>query len=267
MSQVRQPSIHITVKDLSKVLSKLGIEDKGLANDILRLSKKYSLVNRNAIISKAYAIKQLEKEAMSDNALFKQMYALYSLTVRAKHKFSPKRLRPKDTRTLSLISSITLDALEFCSMNNLSQDEGFKIYLDIGLDKSPKLQVLHSSFENIQEIYSARLALGSNTAKAEELLNIYSEHMLNYTGQEYTLRSEPILLKFHEAAKFCEDKGIHPKDFITALFEGLEWKSGIPSPSMFASTYGIQLVYEYLGKNGHSKDTGFKSVNLKDIMK
>jgi len=263
MSKDREPSIHITVSDLAKVLKGLGAAGLS-AEDVARAARKYAIWNRSMVLDKVYAEKKLEKEAINDNVLFKYMYKLYTMTVRSKHKFHPKRFKLSDARTLALISTVTMDALDFCEMHSLEREVGFKTYLDIGLEKSPKLAALAGSVERIQEAYTARQSLTNNIG-TEELYQVYSDHIATYTGQAYTLRSATIMLKFQEAALYCDTHSIEYYTFIAALFGGLAWKSGIPSPSMFSSDYGMQLVYEHLGKAPSTQNAGFVNINLKDL--
>ena len=264
----REPSIHVKQSDLEKILKRLSIQDaEALSHSIVSLAKGYSVVTRTVTIATEYAEKKIIKQNVSDASTVMQFYTIYSLLVKQKHKFTPKRLKVKDTTLMSIVSQIMVDAMDFSETFKLDYQEGYRKYLEIGLRNSPKIRSLIGKIEVIQDIYKADMEIGNGSAKAEVLFKHYQEAMMSYTGTEYNVRSSVNMAKFKRAADWCYENNIEPKDFIQGLFKGLEWKQGIPSPNMFTSDYGIQLVYEYLGSKPTDKADGFVSINLKSIVK
>ena len=264
----REPSLHIKRSDLEKVLKRLSIDDsRALSLAIIKLGKGYTVSNRAVVVDTKYAEKKIIKQNHSDSSNILHFYTIYSMIVKSTHQFTPKRLKEKDSRLMSIVSQVLVDALDFCFLFNLETSEGYKIYLRIGLEKNPQITYLLGKIESIQTTYKAELEYGNGSKGTDKLYKQYQETMLSYTGIDYSLKSPTVLAKFKKAAAWCDNTGVDYKHFILALFEGLEWKKGIPSPSMFLSDYGIQLVYQYIGNNPSPDNDGFTSINLKDIMK
>jgi len=260
----RDSSIHITVSNLEKVLKRMGV-DPSIAKEIARLSKGYSASHRNAVIDRAFVEKKIQKESLSDKAVLKEIYALYSMVVKKLHRFTPKRFKVGDSRTMSLVSTVSHDIHEFCANFDLEFRAGAIQYLEIGLEKSPKLVNLASHSEQIQQTYLAIEQMGTDNGNAEKLWHSYNGYLVEYTGLEYDVKSPNTMLKFKQASDWCDKQGIGYDEFIQALFKGLEWASGTPSPSMFMSDYAKQLVYDNAGKAPQHRDSGFTSINLKNL--
>lgn len=264
---MREPSIHIKERDLVTILKALDVEGPGsLARDILSMSKKYTLHSRAVTLTTQLAEKKLAKESTDNFALYHEVYKYYSMLVRKHHSFTPKRYKKRDAKMISTLATVTGDIVEFAEMHNMEMQEAIRDYLEVAVSKSNKLAYIAGNPEAIQETWKANKAIGTDTKEAKAMMKIYSDYMFKYTGYPYELSSSTILLKFKKASDWCTSKRIEQEDFIRALFEGLEWKTGIPSPSMFSSDYGIQLVYEYMGKKPtQSSNDGFVSINLSDI--
>jgi hypothetical protein len=264
---MRDPSIHIRKSDLHKILKRAGYEDPStIVEDIFRVSGKYALKGRGLLIDKAYLDKKMKRETKATDINILSFYKIYSMMVRQEHKYSPKKLKTTDSRRMAQVANILTDAMEFSDNFDLPYEEGYKKYIEIALRKGPSISTLQGSLESTQLEYKAELDLLDGKDIANELKEVYSKYLLSYTGQEYKIDSKPILSKFKKAGLWCIENDIEFEDFIKALFQGLEWKKGIPSPSMFSSDYGKQLVYEYLGSKDSSKELGTKTYNLKGIL-
>jgi len=256
----REPSIHITEKNLILVLNNifnaktiiLSNIDK-LAKQILTSSKPYSINSRNVIVNNQKLEKATNKLVKSSR-LDADVMANLIVNVRRQLKHRGIQQILPNTRDWNLVKSLTKLANDFCNEFELEQREGYLNFLKIGISRMNKfgLVKLTNMYELICSVYDSRTQIqkDGDSEGTRDIHDYYFKKVLEKTGipESYIDKPEKYLyfLKVNEESKKLGLKGTL---WIEAQFWGLEWNDGKPEPPQLIGDKALERVTKYCYKH------------------
>jgi hypothetical protein len=256
----RQPSLHITKNHLILVLKSVRINGKEicknyneLADSILTKSRQFSLTNRSIIVDKAKLLNSSSKVVLStrdDAGVFAQLLNL----IRKQRKHRGISLIKVGSKDWLMIKEIAKLALDFCNDFNLKREEGFRVYINIGLDKITKFNLsrFNSIHQNICDEYDAieKIKMDMTPNQTLKAINYYQKYLGEKTGIVNDFSKEPSkMIHFINAKNEANKLGISIEQYIQAQFKGLEWANTFPDPSQLVSKGSIDRLNKFLISN------------------
>lgn len=260
----REPSIHITSKNLKSILEDvLSLE---LSSDDLNLimskSRKVSLDNRIVISSSDKIEKKINtitKSTKGDTELLADI--IYSLRKKLKHRgISRIKQNTTDWTNLKNLSEVCIN---FSNDFELDKRKGFIVYCEIGLNKISSFRNYISKLvqmsESISNEYESIYVIDNDDNKelTSELHNIYTSFVSKYTGIIQDFSDNPsIYVNFCKLSKLLttELKNIKPEIYIKSQFEGLIWTDSYPEPYQLVTDKAITRLNKYLYENNINTD-------------
>jgi hypothetical protein len=256
----RQASLHITSINLSVVLEKL-LSDKlpsktdftKLANDILVNSKQYSITHRSLLVDKPKLLKSTNKLVLStrdDAGVFAQLLVV----VRRKKRHKGISLIKVGSREWSMVKEVASLAMDFCNDFGLKREEGFKIYIEMGLDKMNNFNLsrFNTVHQSICDNYNAIQTIKEDItpAQTKAIMEIYEKYLGEKTGITIDYTKNPDKYVYFIKAKEEANKArVKLQDYISAQFKGLEWCNSYPEPNQLIGDSAIQRLNKYLAVN------------------
>lgn len=262
----REPSIHVTKTNLTKVLHEILSNDmdskdiNDVINKLLIESVPYSISSRTIVPSNNRLEKKAEKVAKSsrmDGDIFAN--ALYMVRKKLKHR-GISQIKP-GTKDWDSIKVISQQALDFCNEFGIDKKQGFTKYIELGLirmgNNKFNINRFNSLYETICEIYEANTEISDDDEPdiTRELYQLYSKQILTQTGIFEDFSSEPEkYVWFVRARKQAKQLNIALDTYIEAQFEALDFTKGIPYPSQLVGPKANQRLYQFLYKKGLKLD-------------
>tara|TARA_R110001599_G_scaffold15757_1_gene65330 strand:+ start:3580 stop:4449 length:870 start_codon:yes stop_codon:yes gene_type:complete len=256
----RTPSLHINIKSLIQVLEKLLDRDNSLKYDseiladrIMIAAKPLSITNRGVSISnqfQARRVNKILKSGLQETFLFNK---LLSMTRKQRRHVGVKEIKEGD-RNWGLIKEATACAADFCNDFDLKPSEGFKLYINTGLDRMNKFSLnrFPMMHEQICLDYQSSLIVDNDSNKDTTLRlhKYYCEVVFTKTGLMDTYEKNPSkYICFVRAAEICINRGVNPNDYVDAQFEGLSWTSNPPEPSQLIGENAWHRFSKYAYSN------------------
>lgn len=258
----RDPSLHISLSDLTKVLQETNINNKvgkAQAEFLLMICKPYSISTRTVEVKNKFIedkVKKLLNSTRLDSDQFSKL--IYTVRQRLRHR-GITLIRPS-SREWPYLKEVTNLALGFCSEFNLPVRKGCIEYITIGISKMNKFNV--AKFVNLHEsICETFLAIkeiekDSDSELTDTLYKIYSEKILHQTGIFEDFKSEPEkYVAFVRAREQAKNLNVSLEIYIEAQFDALGFANGIPYPSQMYGTKATERLYKYLYKEGLKIDS------------
>jgi hypothetical protein len=250
---MRDPSLHIGLKDFIQVLKKVGIDNPEVtARAIFEKSIPYHIKNRylvkgNTAVKKR-ANKIVERKVEHYDFTPEQFYGLLtSLRQMRGVKFQQKLTKgSSDWNTLIEVHRI---ATEFITTFNIvSIPDGYKSFINNGLDlmgKSYGLNKFKYYASKIHTAYEAELAIAEDETPKEsiEFWNCWKEVMTDYTGNYFDLLVPEKFIHMVYAKQDANEADADYTDWIEAQFEGLAYLSALPELGSFHGD-NAKLRYE-----------------------
>ena len=259
----RIPSIHITSNHLGSILEQ--VVDSGLisikyskattmedlVNEICRLASLNPCHHRNIEVSN----KKTEKKVQRFSGVSKVDALLLSRTITMVRKnlrhrgISMINQSSKEWPTIQLIAK---HATDFCNENNLKPNDGYMIYVKIGISRMTtyslvKFPKLH---ETICLAYNAEAELANDSYQdiTKRLISRYKDIVMQKTQIPITYLEDfpEKRVLFKRAAEQCVQYGATPEDYIEAQFEALAFVSGIPGPEQIVGPKAIERLAKYM---------------------
>lgn len=254
---MRQPSIHISKANLKLILkSSLEYNDRELnklVEYIMLESKKYSLSHRQALVDTAKLYKSTNKTLLSNRDDAGYLSNLLVI-LRRKRKHIGINLIKVGSLQWSTIKEITALANSFCSDFNLSREIGYKLYLDIGLDRMTKFNLsrFNTLHQAICEDYNARVIIENDVTRVltKQAELYYYKLLSEKTGltPDYSKQPEKYVY-FIKAKEEAIKRHIDIETYILSQFKGLEWCNSYPEPNQLIGEQAISRLNKYLSTN------------------
>lgn len=259
---MREPSIHITEKNLALVLAHLGsqqniskLSSKELAKLILKKAKNISCNNRMVIVSNQRLEKKTNKVLKASKQDADLMASLiHKLRIKKKHRGVVKM--NQDHRDWPKIKELVEICIQFCNDFNLEKKDGFTKYLSLGLNKISSFRnhvhKLVSMGESIANEYEAIEVIGNddNPNETKEIHDMYVSTISQNTGivEEYV--SKPLkYIHFIRVREITDELNIPADIFLKAQFQSLAWASAYPEPHQLIGDKAMERLNKYLFEN------------------
>lgn len=268
---MRQPSIHITEKDLSLVLDKIKdyndigkLSSDKLAKLILSKSKGKSCNHRMVVMSNDRIEKKAQRVLTSSKEDAELLASLiYLIRQRKKHRGVTKLTQ--DHRDWSNLKKLVEVCIQFCNDFNMPKKQGFTKYLEIGLGKITSyrsyITKLLNMGETIANEYEAIQTIEDDSCREEtsEIHDYYVSLISKRTGITEVYKNKPLkYLNFIKIREITDDLNIPAEIFIDAQFEGLAWADSYPDPNQLVGDKAMERLNKYLFENkirkGKSKE-------------
>jgi hypothetical protein len=259
---MREPSLHIGKQQLDRLIrewiqtSKLAIKSEGLVKYIFKNGRKYALRHRSILESSEQVIEKTSRLKNTPIATALEFSKLSTVIRKKKYKHTGVRLiTQKDTAQWQHILIASSMAVQFCKDYKLKNREGFVIYLEaaIGMIKPFGFNRIKAYDEKIRLYYEAQKEINNdeNLVGTNTIYEIYQQRVLDKTGMvmNYATRPEEYV-HFVRAAKIAKKIKVHPKHFIIAQFEQLDFTNGYPTPNQLSSFKAEERAVRWITENG-----------------
>jgi len=275
----RQPSLHITEINLSKVLAKLRgysnfnkLTSNELAKLIVQESKGISCNNRVVMVSNdklERKTNKILKSSKQDTTLLASL--IHMIRIKQKHRGIIKI--DQDHREWGKLKELVQVCVQFCNDFQLEKKAGFTKYLQLGFGKINsyrnyvhKLVDMSESIGNEYEAYQ-ELQDDTNPAETLEIHNEYVSTISTRTGISEDYRDKPLrYINFLKVRQITDKLDIPSDIYIKAQFEGLAWASAYPDPTQLINDKALERLNKYLFENKIKiKKEGVKTHDKKDL--
>jgi len=207
-------------------------------------------------------------EDRSDSApeKFARLYLAYRRSM--KHK-NVTLIRPGNNQW-KVLKDVTREAIAFCTENDLEEDEGFRLFLDVAgqVTNSMKLHEIRAKSDKIHEHFVAVEIVRSDPNKqlTQQVWDSMASHYVSSTGRDYPVKYVPLQVQyFVEAAALCKKYKIRPKAFVEMLVNEFAWL-GFPKPYHLVGDKAKELCKQgYIDRYGAPKVKRVSLKHIKDI--
>lgn len=262
---MRDPAIHVKRSQFIKALkdADLSISDIKV-NDLFREAMKYSIRHRIAPELKSKSKKKAERLADTESQWVDMFNGIYSAKMAENH-IACLTIHKKDPMYLTL-KEITRHAVDFCDLFMLPYEEGFKTYIQHGIDilnRKYSLYRLKAVTDRIVSLHRDIMVIQTDSSpdKTSEVFNVWVRAMKKYGGVDFnnTLSPDKVVCMIY-AKNDADSVGASYKDWINAQFEKWSYLKGVPE---FSQLYGdnAKLNYKiYIGKEKQEETEYDKAV-------
>lgn len=248
MDSQRDPSIHIRLSSLKRILSEYEGGDE-LALEILKRSKSRSVPHRGIIDFKHKSSSKIVSSANEDAYLFSEILLTFrkSLKHRGLDKIIPGH---RDWLTLKAITEL---ANRFSEEFDLNKRVAYVEFLKVASDKMQRfvLNKISGMYESICNTYSAveEIRLDSSKNSTIELVNYYNSSILEITGfcTDYTKLPDKYVY-FVRAKKLADQLNVTYKLFIRAQFDQM-YDERLPDPIQLVGEKAVLRVQNFMTNN------------------
>lgn len=269
---MREPSLHITEKNLALVLERvfgddhiLDINYKELAKQIVYQSRNLSCNNRVVKITNERLekkTKQILVSNKSDALLLSDL--IYMIRKKKKHRGIKKLVQgDKDWLQVKKLTEICID---FCNDFELEKRQGFITYLEMAFSKITSTRQYLSKFINMSEgiaqeyEFVQEIAQDENPTETREIHDTYINLIATRTGIPEPYDKNPSKYIYFKRVRELTDKLDIPFDiFLKAQFEGLAWADAFPEPNQLVGDRSMERLNKYM----YNKKIKIKGKNVK----
>ena len=257
---MRNPSIHITKSNLSRVIHEWhasGNNSISLVDYIMKRGIQFSLLNRVILDPKndtqAKSLNRLSSAKMDDATLFNTL--LSDIRVQMKHR-GFVRIQKFDSDWSFIVEMAKL-ALEFSKSFNFERRTGFiqyiKMYFIIrpGQFRLRQMKSFHESIIARQQLIE-EIEADNKPNDTEQAYKIYQQMVFDKTGinPKYTKNDNPEkYIYFVKVSRVAEELGLDTQDYILGQFEALDWTGGFPSPEQLITANAKDRVLKWMSEN------------------
>lgn len=253
---MREPSIHITERSLSIILTELmpfGTNVLGLTREIVKKARPYSIPNRSVVGSSDRIEKKIDKVVSSTTADADLMARMvYAVRKTLKHK-GVTQIKPTQ-RDWDIIKTMAKDANAFSIDFEIPKREAYIAYIKAGCAKMQQfsLRKFTNLYQAICTYHEASTEINQDPHK--ELTNqfheLYRRKVAHKTGyiNNYTNHPEKYVW-FVRLSKLFEYYTIPPSVYIDAQFSALEKMDAMPDPAQLLGNKAKERLNKYLYEN------------------
>ena len=267
----RNPGVHVLESHLREFLKRnypgINVEEFTIG------LKAYGNPHRLIIVSNAHIEKKVEN-LLSSSRLDADTFAKYLYAYRKKARHIGVQPIKPGSRDWTMVKKITQIATDFCQAHELSIDDGFKIFIRIGLTKMQKFSILKlfSLGEAIEANYTAEkeLAQDKTPGETKQGYDYYNQYIINRTGISTNYdRAPEKYVYFYWAKLLAREKKVSLVDYIKSQFNGFEWRGDYPDPTQLIGDKAVQRLSKYMFNktSGNPLEQKRSGVDLKKIMK
>jgi hypothetical protein len=258
---MRDPAIHIKRSNLAIILERFGFDTSSvyeLVDDIMREACQYSIKNRVFVTTKAKGKRKADRAVESDTKLLDQFNRLYQ-GILVTHSIKALTIGKTSPQWLTL-KEVCFNAKEFSDLNNLGYEEGFKLYIEMGiklLGNKFGIYRLKGYAQKILEYYQAKTLIENDLypTKTDQVITAWARAVKEYFHTSIELENDAQRAHFIHAREEADDLKATYDDFIFAQFDKWAYLNTLPS---FSQLYGdnSRLIYQtYMAKNHKDNKT------------
>ena len=268
---MRIPTLHIREDVLAHILEvKLGIKNsKKVAEDILASSKQYALTNRRITITNEKLFEKVKRINTASRDITSDFIRILYYVRKQENSFIKVTIPKPGSRDYNMAKEIALDAHNFCEQFSLPRDEGFVIYVELGLAKVKKFAYykFKNLYEGICDTYRATKVMNDNP-DPERVLKIYqyyTQQVVERTGLAlFNYKDNPEKYQYFVLVlKECTRTGVPIKMYIDAQFDAFEFRGRYPEPEQLIGDKALARVQRYLAENNIKISNGKNRANNK----
>lgn len=262
----REPSIHITRTDLTRLIKKyidINVTDEQITL-LLKDARNRAITSRSVIINsktEAQKVTQRLKGGIADANLLGQI--IHSVRVKMKH-IGAKKITQADPQWGAL-KELVLTVNEFCNVNHLEQRDGYIKFITLGLKlMSSRKRVnfnycpswLNQHTDWILSTYESEKALSEddNPEGTEEVREHYVSEILSRTGINEKYDAPEDKIHFHYARLLADELGMDYGHYIASQFDKLNFCNGIPKIENLYNDKAKRAAIEYMSKHRIKKN-------------
>lgn len=248
MKEFRDPSIHIKLSTLKKILSEYE-EGDDIAMEILKRGKSRAVPHRGLIDFKHKSTPKIVSSANEDAYLFSEV--LINFRKSLKHRGLDKVI--PGHRDWLTVKSLTELANRFAEEFDLPKRQAYIEFLRVASGKMQRfvLNKISGMFESICNTYEAveEINLDNSKDNTIELVNYYKASLLETTGfcPDYTLLPDKYVY-FVRAKKLADKLNVTYKLFIKAQFDQM-YDERIPDPVQLVGEKAVLRVQNFMANN------------------
>ena len=243
----RDPAIHIRRSDLQEILS-LSDHEVGM---LMISAHKVNIRNRIVITAPAKTRKKLERTVQAEENVTVLFNTIYNGVTLANHiKTLP--IKKNDPQYLTL-KEISKQAYDFCVLFDLGQEDGFKLYVELGiklLDRKFSIYRLKSASHKIADYYKNLQVIDEDETpdKTKEMYLIWQKVMLKCFGQNIKVGNVNQFVHFVYAKRDADVMGAKYDDWIEAQFDKWAFLNSAPEFSQLNGENAALVYQVYMGK-------------------
>lgn len=250
---MRNPSLHVTLSDLTLLLTELGLDNpKQAANKMLTLAHERHYQRRDRVLvtttaAKGKTLKKVVAKPNADNTNeFGSILELYRRKL--KHKLV-QSISPQ-SKDYNILKEVALLAYQFNCTFSLPKQIGYQRFIELGITlmrnkySLSKFKFYAEKIFAIQETYDL-IANDPNPLATDSIAHIYNDNLRKSIGLNltYTRNDYQEWVNFYYTRLDIETHKANPIDWIVAQFEGLAFMSAVPELSQL---YGDNAYKRYL---------------------
>lgn len=241
---MRNPSIHITRQNLSTILTELGVSVK-IIPELMLKARKFSIRNRVQVTTKAKAKKKSDRSVGADSVSLDRFNAVYmgvmlsnNIKVIPITKISPQHLTLKE---------VCWQATQFCNLFQMGEEEGFKLYIELGLKLLGNkfgIYRLKSSAQRITDYFSDKLLIkgDKDPEGTDDVITAWSQAVRVFYHTSIELENDAQRVHFIHVREDADSVQAEYYDWMAAQFEKYLYLGNLPA---FTQLYGDNALLNY----------------------
>lgn len=253
---MRDPAIHIRMSDLKQVFRdawELEVDDSALYG-LFKEALNYSIRNRVMVVSKSASKKKIDRHTEATTNLVADFNRIYQGVV-VSNNIKAMAINKSSVQYLTL-TEVTHQAIEFCDLFELGYENGFKIFVETGLDiLKHKFNIyrLKGTASRIVDTYRDKQTIinDSNPAGTNQMIKEWGSAVKSFFDKSIHIDNpEAVRVHFIHAREDADSVKANYGDWMYAQFEKWQYLNSIPQ---FTQLYGdnAKLVYGmYIAKVG-----------------
>ena len=243
---MRDPSIHIRKSHLIEILDACGLDSvHELADILLVQSRQYSIRNRVFVTTKSKGKKKADRSVESDTNLLEQFNRIYQGCI-VSHSIKAVSIGKTSPQYLTL-KEVCHSAKEFSDLFNIGYEEGFKLYVELGiklLGNKFGIYRLKGMTLKIVDYYQAKTLIENDPdpTGTDEIIVAWSTAVRTYFKTSIELEDDAQRAHFIHAREDADSMKADYYDWIFSAFEKYSYLNSIPQ---FTQFYGDQAKINY----------------------
>jgi hypothetical protein len=241
---MRNPALHIKRSDLLVLVSKYGLNLQDV-NSIMGQAIKFSIRNRVNVTTKARGKKKADRHVEADTNLVADFNRIYS-SLMITNNIKALTISKTSVQYLTL-KEVTFSASEFCKLFKLQTEEGFKIYINLGiklLGNKFSLYRLKGTATRIVEHYRDMMIIkGDSSPEKTDIMEVaWNTAVGAFYKTRINIENETTRVHFIHAKNDADSVNADYYNWMYAQFEKWSYLNSVPA---FTQLYGSNAKITY----------------------
>jgi len=248
---VRDPAVHIKRSDLVEILSSVNevLFPEVLTDIIMQKAVKRNIRNRVIVTAKSRGRDKLKRTIAAEDQIVEKFNGIYNMMLQ-KHDIRSTQIHKTSSHYL-VLKEIAKNAQECCEMFGEVLEEGFKRYVEIGLDLLKnkftiyRLKGTHPKillrYENLQKLERYEDEDGFKRMYLAWKKSLFKYHQLDFDVEDPD-RLVAFIYAIEEASKL---KAVY-QDYMDAQFDKWSFLDSMPEFSQLYGENAGLAYYKYM---------------------